>query len=98
MPTAPHGAGAPRHRAACWLLVAGCWLLVLVASAPRHRAASVNGLLHTMACWLIPIAKFRRNLKTVFWGNSPPCQGHNIYESPPAGRPASSMQSESEIS
>ena len=36
--------------------------------------------------------------KTVFWGNSPPCQGHHIYESPPAGRPASSMQSESEIS
>ena len=31
-------------------------------------------------------------------GNSPPCQGHHIYESPPAGRPASSMQSESEIS
>jgi hypothetical protein len=30
--------------------------------------------------------------------NSPPCQGHHIYESPPAGRPASSMQSESEIS
>eukprot|EP01047_Picozoa_sp_COSAG01_P005009 COSAG01_NODE_168_length_23206_cov_14.301467_21_plen_61_part_00 len=23
-------------------------------------------------------------------GNSPPCQGHHIYESPPAGQPASS--------
>jgi hypothetical protein len=31
-------------------------------------------------------------------GNSPPCQGHHIYESAPASRPASSMQSEYEIS